>query len=103
MGVGIRLVYESALEFIFLSQQASENGPRGNHIQEIVTHLPSLNIRVSHIIYKVQQQTSCCLTSPLIALIPTLSTHPSSSQTRPSSPVSGFDGPEEVGAADWKR
>jgi hypothetical protein len=35
--------------------------------------------------------------------MPTLSTHLSSSQPRPSSPVGDPDGPEEVGAAVWKR
>ena len=55
------------------------------------------------------QRASCCLISPLLALMPTFSTHPgSSSQPRPSSPAidtraPGSDGPEEVGAAVWKR
>ena len=50
------------------------------------------------IIYKVQRQTSCCLTSSLIALMPT-----HSSSSRPSSPIGDSNGPEEVGAAVWKR
>ena len=54
--------------------------------------------------YKVQRQTSCCLSTPLIALMPTFSTHPSSSsQPHPSSSVGDSDGLEEVGAAVWKR
>jgi hypothetical protein len=73
----------------FLSQLASEIGQRGN--------------RVRHMIYIVQRQTSCYLASPLIALMPTFSTHPSPSQSRQPSPTGGSDGPEGVGAAVWKR
>jgi hypothetical protein len=60
------------------------------------------------IIYQVRQ-TSCCLISPPIAIMPTFSMHPNSfSQPRPSSPAGDTrgldtDAPEEVGAAVWKR
>jgi hypothetical protein len=56
-------------------------------------------------IYKVQRDT---LISPLLALMPTSSTHPSSS-SRPRPPsasgahASDSDGPEEVSPAVWKR
>ena len=47
-------------------------------------------------IYKVlQRQTSCCLTSPLITLMAT--------SYKPRSPSPDNDGPEDVGAAVWKR
>jgi hypothetical protein len=83
---------------VYWSQPASDNGPRGNHLMDSDSSVESdENIRVRHIIYKIQRQTSCCLTSPLMA---TLSTHPSSTQTRPSSPVGD---PEAVGDAVWKR
>ena len=50
-------------------------------------------------IYKVQRQTSSCLTPPLI----TLMANPNSSQPRSPSPAIDPDGPEDVGAAVWKR
>jgi len=53
-------------------------------------------------IYKVQRQTSCSLTSPLITLMAT-SSNPNSSLPRSPSPAIDPDGPEDVGAAVWKR
>jgi hypothetical protein len=61
------------------------------------------NIRVRYTIY-IKYNTD--LLPPLIALMPTSSTHlSSSSQPRPSSPAGGVDsdGPEGDGAAVWKR
>jgi len=55
-----------------------------------------------HMIYKVQRQSSRCLTSPLITLMAT-SSNPSSTQPHSPSPADDSDGPEAVGAAVWKR
>jgi hypothetical protein len=53
-------------------------------------------------IYKVQRQTSSCLTpTPLITLMAT-SSNPNSLPRSPS-PAIDPDGPEDVDAAVWKR
>jgi hypothetical protein len=81
---------------MYWSQRASEKGPRGNYVMDSDSSESDgysglkQNIRVRHIIYKVQRQTSRYLICPLIVLMP-----------RPSSPVGDPD--QEVGDAVWKR